>query len=61
MLLQNSKSAKICVNENDYLALIDAASDILSELQEIRDDPGQAIDWTLLDNLENALTALGEI
>ena len=61
MILPNSKSAKICVDENDYLALIDAASDILSELQEIKDDPSQAVDWTLLDNLENALAALGEI
>ena len=67
MILENSKSAKICINEHDYLALVDAATDILDAIEKARTDRyvlATLPAWiTNLDtsHLENALQALGEI
>lgn len=72
MILNDSKSAKICINEHDYLALVDAATDILDALQDSFDfDDGYPEclpSWDEaaelqeeIDNLKAALQALGEL
>ena len=63
MILENSKSAKICVNESDYLALVDAATDILDALKEASENL-DLTEWIAeedIDNLEDALRALDEL
>ena len=67
MILPNSKSTKVCVNESDYLALIDAATDILDAIKGISENPETANNlatWITpqdIDALENALRTLGEL
>ena len=64
MILPNSKSTKVCVNESDYLALIDAATDILDALKAASENGDILPDWSIkvaIDNLEDALKALGEL
>ena len=63
MILPNSKPARICINENDYLALVDAATDILDALKEASENL-DLTEWIAeedIDNLEDALRALGEL
>ena len=72
MILPNSRSTKICVNESDYLALVDAATDILDALRDSFDFddgyPARLPSWDEatelqeeIDNLKAALQALGEL
>ena len=67
MILENSKQAKICIDEHDYLALVDAATDILDALKEASEKMITANDLTVwitqsdIGNLEDALRALGEL
>ena len=63
MILENSKQAKICINEHDYLALVDVATDILDALREASEnlDLAKWITEEDIDSLEDALGALGEL
>ena len=64
MILENSNQAKVCINESDYLALVDAATDILDALIKANERLESSDNWITvqdINNLEDALRALGEL